>query len=671
MDEGTSKPRIKALSLTIEGLEPFAEKLTFDHLCPYTGFVGPNGSGKTKILEAIAKIFTFLHDFDVACSHQELDAVLQLPHPAASRWKLATLTGQLDGNHELPWAGEMLNSDGFKVHIAGPSERVKLTYVEFTGVFWDMTSVDDAASYTTEQRRKKAKRELAKVTARVSQWKALVQHLNNPDPQIAQQLAAACEEESLVEQQLQSRANGAFSLDQAVPPVRVEHVRQFLEALCLPQCRMLQGSSIRGVSIPEFEKHLLDLKSKAYSESSNSAYQVALAYLSRATKMKATLDAEHLSLDGRRFPELSFGTQLKVSFLAAEQLVPKEVGLILWDEPETGLHPSWCVKVADMMRLSERRYFVGTHRTELVVAEADGRSPVFRLNGEFNFADHDSVRTTVTQVDDHLGLLEISQRLGLEPSRALFTANAIIWIEGPSDALFWRAWIRAAEAESMEKVPLLREGFDFAFCFTAGSLLSHHLPVDDYVDPKKIVQFLRVTPAALVIADSDLTAESPETIRQAIAESETLDANTADALKPRVKAIHSAIQMIGQPSRMSLMLTYGREVEDSLTDEAFRMTLESVAPNGFCNLARKTTSPRTIWEGFTGSKEKFSLNDPSVEAPGRLVRNVEKVEFAQAYVAGTPKLSDLHPNAQKRVRGPDLLCCSTLDPSWTNGPRAL
>jgi putative ATP-dependent endonuclease of the OLD family len=101
----------------------------------------------------------------------------------------------------------------------------------------------------------------------------------------------------------------------------------------------------------------------------------------------------------------------------------------------------------------------------------------------------------------------------------LLQANGIVWVEGPSDRLYFNRWI------ALESDDQLKEGVHYQCVFYGGRLLAHlsanvpGLRVDD------VVQILRVNRNALILIDSDKGQpldELNETKKRIIAEIESL-----------------------------------------------------------------------------------------------------------------------------------------------------
>ena len=246
------------------------------------------------------------------------------------------------------------------------------------------------------------------------------------------------------------------------------------------------------------------LKVQRRSEEAQSDYNRMRSRLEGLLKMHVTVDSteEHtLLIDDRPVSEVSGGTWCALGFAAVCEQQDAD-SVVIWDEPETGLHPTWSRKVCDLMMNDPRRFLIATHRTEFAPVNAPG---VFIYKATaWPPKPGEKVRCTLREETKTLASgLAIAAALGLEPSRVL--ANAVLWVEGPSDVVYWRFWLtNAARARNVNLV----EGFDYTFMFSAGSLLANETIADgdENLGPAA-VNLLHLIGASRVIADTDFNPE--------------------------------------------------------------------------------------------------------------------------------------------------------------------
>lgn len=123
----------------------------------------------------------------------------------------------------------------------------------------------------------------------------------------------------------------------------------------------------------------------------------------------------------------------------------------------------------------------------------------------------------------------------------LLQANGIVWVEGPSDRLYFNRWV---ELWSGGK---LREGAHYQCVFYGGRLLAHLSATDPDFNVEDAIKILRVNRNAIVLMDSDKTdAGSP--------------------IGDTKMRITDEIQKIGGLA----WITAGREVENYLPLEAIK-----------------------------------------------------------------------------------------------------
>lgn len=289
-------------------------------------------------------------------------------------------------------------------------------------------------------------------------------------------------------------------------------------------------------------------------------------------------------IDDRLVGQVSLGTWLALGFAAICEDAAENT-FIIWDEPETGLHPTWARKICDLMLQNSRRFLIATHRTEFVPAHSSA-ARIYKTLARAR--EHgEKVICSLQEATGLLHAYSIAASLGMEPSRILFTANAVIWVEGPSDLIYWRFWLRAMAEERKSD---LVEGFDYCFMFSGGSLLANETMASESVEiGPDTVNLLRMVGASLVIVDTDFNPDDHQRSRISREKLQQLCAKNAsrncgfvfdgcrDFLKPRVRALLAAIDSLGATDNLSTAITtWGREAENGLTDEAFVRTLKKI-----------------------------------------------------------------------------------------------
>jgi len=101
----------------------------------------------------------------------------------------------------------------------------------------------------------------------------------------------------------------------------------------------------------------------------------------------------------------------------------------------------------------------------------------------------------------------------------MLQANGLVWLEGPSDRLYFRRWVEIWSAGR------LIEGIHYQCLFYGGRLLKHISCDEPVCDPTR-VQVLTINRNAMIMLDSDLRSEErvlPETKSRIVAEFGRLD----------------------------------------------------------------------------------------------------------------------------------------------------
>lgn len=702
------------LTLTFEALDRFEGPIVTDLSGPLTVVVGPNGSGKSTILEAIAEVLTFFQHYLIEGPEAEVRKDIKTQRSTQPSWTRAVLDVHF-AEGRSPSIGPSLAThfDGIDAtharlvvtRRAGAKERWTLAALGVGDR--DLTFDTSGPIVIDSRRRKEAENEAQSITAALgasaAATKAEVAKLhqqlnvvraegNRSSPALLQrtnalqdQINALTAEEEKRKREAQSRL---ATLQREMEAARnsaiqvvggAEVAKADLEAFCrsfsLPKVVYLQGAPDFAALIKTMTAKLGRLKDQRRSEESNSDYNTMRLRLEGLLKMHVTVDstAEHaLLIDDRPVTEVSAGTWCALGFAAVcEQEDPN--ALVIWDEPETGLHPTWSRKVCDLMIRNPRRFLIATHRTEFAPLSASG----VRIYKSIARPPErgDKARCTLSEQTKTLaGGLAIAVVLGLEPSRVLFTTNAILWVEGPSDVIYWRFWLtNAARARGVDLV----EGFDYTFMFSAGSLLGNETVADStHQLTPGAVNLLRLVGASRVIVDTDFNPDDakPRISRDALEvilrtnawhEGGFVGAECRQYLKPRVREMAKAIDEIGTKGNLSsIVSTWGREAENGLSDDAFRRTLKQVYGSTDPAIATFIETLKVDdWSSYEQSIKKHfesALTRPELAALrvkgkdglGLAQMSIieDKVAFAQKYVeAHADAGSNLRPEAERII----------------------
>lgn len=154
------------------------------------------------------------------------------------------------------------------------------------------------------------------------------------------------------------------------------------------------------------------------------------------------------------------------------------------EEPETHLHPSLIQRIMTRISDVKSQFLVSTHSNVAIDSIGDEDSI-------FHFVRQGGgcvVRPCTTLVARH----QVLDDLGVSAS-SLLQVSCVIWVEGPSDRLYLREWIRIVD-------PTLQEGADYGFVFYGGKVLASFSFLENEED---FIQLIKVSRFSAVLMDRD------------------------------------------------------------------------------------------------------------------------------------------------------------------------
>jgi hypothetical protein len=229
---------------------------------------------------------------------------------------------------------------------------------------------------------------------------------------------------------------------------------------------------------------------------------------------------------------------------------------VFMDEPESNLHFTAVGKLVQIFtnELPNHNFFLTTHSPALLDQVADNWS-IYRAtnkpHGATKFLSCNSVVQHYKLLDD----------LGVSASQILQT-NMVIWVEGPSDAIYLKKWIGDSSNDK------LIAGTHYSFLFYGGANLASHTLLDD--ENEKLVDMLATSRYAAIICDSDCKSKVEFDGRK---------------FKDRVKGLIERLEKIannedtdagrdegksGIKDFVEVWVTAGREIENYVPEKLFR-----------------------------------------------------------------------------------------------------
>lgn len=195
------------------------------------------------------------------------------------------------------------------------------------------------------------------------------------------------------------------------------------------------------------------------------------------------------------------GTGLQMMIALTWPLFQYDSGLIFIEEPELYLHPKFQYKLLDIYsnhyKAKNFQFYISTHSNHIIdMMSNEEKISIYTIEKKSVKLFH------INNVN--LGDSKPYELLGVKPS-SLSIANCLIWVEGPSDMIYFKKWINLVD-------PTLVSGSHFEVAMYGGSLYQYLKVIDkkeiteeDYNDSiNEFIQILRVNPNFLFIADSDL-----------------------------------------------------------------------------------------------------------------------------------------------------------------------
>lgn len=531
---------MKLLSCEFVDLELFGN-LTLDDFRKVSTFVGPNGSGKSSIIKALHFSLTLLSKHVISDKIESDDAIL--------KFKSVKLKFTYENDINILFLsdklGEKTNYSEITISIKDNRFIISTIQTQENSISFSdeiSTHADIIIKTNTVERLRKENK-----IDELSIWR---NHLNDALKTI---VTINNNQEHIQRSDADQLVGNLFNLETIFIPPQTSP-KALINEYITEMIRLKIGKKTE--------------KSKYESEEEKISH-----FLQSDIDFHSDGENNLLDINGIVHTKASTGTQISLNYYVLTRTENKNT-FIFWDEPENGLHPTRRCRLLSLMLNDNRQFFIATHAPEMApVTDKDGMT--LRCLSKFDSHSREQ-NLLIESVSTRSEAFSAIEDLGVYPARTLFTSNIVIWVEGPTDLIFFRHWLKEKFKETD-----VQEGFHYTFMLYGGASIAHvEVEENPYFD--SLFDLLSLCRNPVVIVDSDISDIRHKNLNKP----ETFLKKSALKIKNQIDILNNSRNNSGL-----FLWTKGREVENFLPKKAIIYAIENLCKS-------LTTEERKKLQGF-------------------------------------------------------------------------